>query len=215
LRRIEHGAIKASDRYPSDPKGRGIHPIAGFNAVLNEAARLAIAQTSADRNRVVEQIGGDVPGLYAADGSGGWLYLGGFDIIGAYSLAQHAERHRAMGEDPILVGLYSATVDVAVRDMVYISGSYAVDRADNSVPGRAPIIGAAIAKPTSTSAIVTYFGVIDGYSGLTAGADIFLGTNGGIIEPPLPTTLGLVMQKVGQALSDTALLLDPEQPIAL
>lgn len=214
MRKREHGAIVPSERYPNDPLGRGIHAIAGFNPVLDEAARLAIVQIAEDRNRVIEQTAGEVPGLYAADGSGGWLYLGGYSLD-SYTLAAHGSRHRAMGADPVCVDQFEVPSYVAVLDLVYATGNYTADWADNSVPGACPIIGAVVSKPSTTIAVVAFFGVIEGYTGLVAGTDMFVGNDGGIIAPPLPSTVGIVIQKVGQAISDTALLLDPEQPIAL
>lgn len=66
---IEHGTVLTT----SNPTGnRGIHGIAGFNAVVNEAAREAISQTSADLGRVVVQTAGTNPGYWIADGAGAW-----------------------------------------------------------------------------------------------------------------------------------------------
>jgi hypothetical protein len=104
---------------------------------------------------------------------------------------------------------------VAVLELVYSTGELTADRADNTALGKSPIVGAVVAKPTSTLAIVVCSGVISGYSGLAPGSDLFLGVAGGVITPPLPTAPGTVIQKIGQAISATALLLDPEPPIIL
>lgn len=98
----EHGTIKPEHIYPPDPAGRGVHGMCGFISVADEAARGAILQASTDRSRVVEQTGGVHPGLYVADGVGGWFYLGGYlGEPGAYTVEAHAARHEAGGEDAI------------------------------------------------------------------------------------------------------------------
>jgi len=71
----QHGALTPASRRPFDAAGRGNHVLQGFSAVLDEAARLAIVQTTTDRGRVIEQTGGVTPGLYVADGAGGWMFL--------------------------------------------------------------------------------------------------------------------------------------------
>lgn len=88
---IEHGITTASDISPVDPAGRGIHPIKGFVDVVDEAARNAITQTSADRGRVVEQTAGDRPGLYVADGASDWMYLGAFgkSMVGVFNVLDY------------------------------------------------------------------------------------------------------------------------------
>lgn len=78
---IQHGDIKPSDKYPSDAEGRGNHTVQGFIDKVDEAARLAIVQTSDDRGRIVEQTGGTIPGFYVANGAGEWFYLGGWDSV--------------------------------------------------------------------------------------------------------------------------------------
>lgn len=63
----EHGTID-----PQVEGTRSVHVIRGFADAADEAARTAISQLSADRGRVIEQTGGDVPGLYVPDGAGNW-----------------------------------------------------------------------------------------------------------------------------------------------
>lgn len=96
----QHGAITPRNRTPADPLGRGVHGLAGFEPVADEAARLAIVQTAEDRTRFIEQTGGTHPGYYIADGMGGWFYLGG-TLLGSYSVSQHASRHEPGGTDEI------------------------------------------------------------------------------------------------------------------
>jgi hypothetical protein len=120
-----------------------------------------------------------------------------------------------MGSDPVGVGRFVVPSAVDVTHLVCTTGSYAADWADNSLPGMAPVVGMVVAKLTSTLAVVAYRGTIIGFTGLTPGADLFLGSSGGIIVPPLPDAIGTVIQRIGQALSESSLLLDPSQPIVL
>ena len=112
-------------------------------------------------------------------------------------------------------GQFTCPTGVAVHDLVYLTGDMTVDTADNSAIATTPIVGIVIDKPTNTTATLVFFGVVAGFTGLTPGADVFLGTNGGIIVPPLPTTPGTVIQKIGQVVSPTTLLLDPDTPVVL
>lgn len=83
----EHGTVLPNDSYPYDPNGRGIHGILAFNSVSNETERAAIVQQSNDRGRPIEQTGGNLPGIYIADGVGGWFYIGGWNsVAGSKSL---------------------------------------------------------------------------------------------------------------------------------
>jgi len=104
------------------------------------------------------------------------------------------------------------TVDVL--DLVYITGSMTGDKADNFTGGY-PVAGAVVAKIGSGVAIVYSAGIVSGYSGLTPGSKLFLGTAGAIISPPLPTTPGTIIQSVGKALSSSVILLEIDQPILL
>lgn len=104
---------------------------------------------------------------------------------------------------------------VSVRDLVYITGELTADKADYSIAGHSPVIGAVISKSDPTTATVIHAGVVTGFAGLTPGDDLFLGLAGGIIAPPLPTVIGSVIQKIGHAISATALYLDPDLPIIL
>jgi hypothetical protein len=139
------------------------------------------------------------------------LFAGG----GGGAPGLHAETHEPMGADPVGVGHFVVPAAVEVPHLVCTVGSYEADWADNSIAGMSPVVGMVVGKLTSTLAIVAYRGTVIGFTGLTPGADLFLGTSGGIIVPPLPTAIGTVIQRIGQALSESALLLDPSQPIVL
>lgn len=105
---------------------------------------------------------------------------------------------------------------VSVNDIVYITGDYTADRADNGAVGTTPGIGVVISKPTSTTAKIRFYGVLSGFSGMTPGAAQFLGSLGALIEPgSLPSTPGSVIQRLGMALSATVLAFEPSEPILL
>ncbi len=57
--------------------------------------------------------------------------------------------------------------------------------------------------------------VNDAVSGLTPGATYFLSTTGGEASDTAPSTGGNIVQQIGQALSDTELLFDPEDAVQL
>ena len=134
---------------------------------------------------------------------------------GGVTPGDHGYRHDITGPDPVGVSQFVVPAAVSLRDLVCTVGPYAADWADNSIPGMSPIVGIVVSKPSSTLAFVAYFGVVTGFTGLIPGSGLFLGTSGGIISPPLPSTVGTVIQRIGQAITDTVLLLDPEQPIVL
>jgi len=114
------------------------------------------------------------------------------------------------------VGAFTTDTGVVVGELVYASGSFAADEADNSAVGTGPAIGIVTAKPTTTTATVAFAGEVSVLSGLTVGADFFMGTNGSIIlAGVLPTATGSVIQKVGVAVSTTTLLLNIQLPVVL
>lgn len=105
-------------------------------------------------------------------------------------------------------GQFTVPAGVAVGDVVYITGSLAADQADNTSVATAPAVGIVVAKPLATTATVAYLGEVAGFVGLTAGAVYYLGTLGGMTTTP-PNVGGNVIQRIGVAISATALLLNP------
>ena len=129
-------------------------------------------------------IGSIVPLFGAASGGGGG---GGSAIVSA-------------------VGAWTVPAAVAVGDAVYVTGSFAADKADNTSLPTTPAIGIVIAKPLATTATVAYAGEVTVLAGLTAGAVYYLGVAGAIttVAPGAP---GNVIQRLGTAASATTLLL--------
>lgn len=97
----------------------------------------------------------------------------------------------------------------SVRNLVYLTGTDTADRADNTALGTTPARALVFSKPTSTTAILLYQGELAGFSGLTAGAQQFLGTVGGLIETLGALVTGNVIQNVGEAINPTTLLFNP------
>lgn len=114
-------------------------------------------------------------------------------------------------------GLYSCPMTVSVGDWVYKTGvDNQVDRADATTI--APVIGAVIAKPTSTTCIIQSSGRLDGYTGLTTGDRYFIakGSPGAMTDDPssIIATSGSV-QKLAIAISATEIQIDIKQLIEI
>lgn len=102
------------------------------------------------------------------------------------------------------------------RTLIYSSGVGEVRTADYTSISSAPAIGVIVRKPAVSKATVLFYGELDGFSGLTAGADLFLGPAGTLVGVAgLPTTPGYVVQKVGRALTATTVLFFFHPPILL
>lgn len=102
---------------------------------------------------------------------------------------------------------YTCPATVAVRDVVYISAANTVDRADATTAATMPVVGIVTAKPTLTTAdVMVGTSEVGGFVGLTAGATYYGSLVAGGITLTAPTTVGQVVQKVGQARNTTTLL---------
>ncbi len=56
------------------------HPFTGLADTADDTTRQALAQDAADKNKAIRQTGGVLPGLYVADGAGGWKYVTLLDV---------------------------------------------------------------------------------------------------------------------------------------
>lgn len=103
---------------------------------------------------------------------------------------------------------YTCPLSLGVGDLVYLTGDTAIDKADNAAESTGPVIGIVVSKPTTTTAQIKSSGAVDGLTGMTAGEEQFLGTNGNRIESgALPTAVGSVVQHIGVAVSATTIKL--------
>ena len=105
-------------------------------------------------------------------------------------------------------------VGVALRDVVKISSSDVVDKADATLDPEEPAIGVVVALnyPTTGRAIVRFGGLVTGFSGLTPGKRYILSkTSGEIVRSDdtgnigYPDTLGDFVQTIGVALTASTL----------
>lgn len=112
----------------------------------------------------------------------------------------------------------------AIRATVYVSadevgGLYTVTKVDIAAASavQAIGIGVIIEKISPTVCRVQLSGPLVGlYVGLTPGRRLFVGATAELVEtPPVPTTGTALVQKMGYALSSSAVMLAPAEPSRL
>lgn len=102
---------------------------------------------------------------------------------------------------------YACPAGVAVGDVVYLTGSDAVDKASSASVATVPAIGFVAAKPTPTTCVVRYHDEQSGFLGLTPGATYYVSpTTAGAITAVAPGLLGQVIQRVGFARNPTTMV---------
>jgi hypothetical protein len=119
--------------------------------------------------------------------------------------------------------IYTVTYNpgVLVRDVVYVTGSSTLERADASAiaTGRCLGVVAALDFPAAGVALVKRVGKVIGFAGLTPGAFYVQSTTPGLIlpegsvNPAFPSATGEVVQVIGQALNASELLVDCSSPV--
>lgn len=103
---------------------------------------------------------------------------------------------------------WTAEVNIAIRDAVYISSANSVSPADASALATSEVVGFALAAASATASVqVRHEGVVPGFSGLTPGARQFLSLTTGAITATPPTASGEVVFLVGYAKSATELFI--------
>lgn len=106
---------------------------------------------------------------------------------------------------------------VTAGDVVYPSGNNQVSRARANAEATAKVAGIAVDSGVAGGTIDFQFvGIVEGFSGLTAGNFYYLSavTAGAIVSPP-DAVVGQFIVPVGLAMSSTALLLQPGTRILL
>lgn len=101
---------------------------------------------------------------------------------------------------------FICTVNENVNDVVYISSSGTVSKANNSSINTAKAIGIIFQKTGDGICRVRILGVISGFSGLIAGKHYFLDNNAGLSLSP-PSASGSVITRLGHAISPTEFLI--------
>ena len=125
-------------------------------------------------------------------------FTGQFDLVGDIGA----------GLSLAVNGLFDVDPSSQPGDLVYQSltiDKFGVVVTDNNTP--APAIGFILDKPTTTTANVTFIGIMDGQSGLTRGIQVWVHTDGSVTSTP-PTTD--YQQVLGYALSPTEIYFRPE-----
>lgn len=129
--------------------------------------------------------------------------------VGRWILAASAIIDGLGAAETELRDTWSCPANVAVNDAVYVSGADAVDLADATAGGTAfPVIGFVVSKPTATTAVVQYGGLLPNtFVGLVPGGVYYLSETPGQIEPAgIIHPPGTIIQQVGVAKNATTLL---------
>lgn len=102
--------------------------------------------------------------------------------------------------------VYTADDDLIIRDAVYISAADNVNKASAAAAGTAQLLGFATAAALDTTSVnVRKFGILTGFSGLTAGSRYYLSATAGLITATIPTATGNTVVQAGYAKSATVL----------
>lgn len=104
---------------------------------------------------------------------------------------------------------FSCPSTVQVNDTVYVSGANAVDRANGASGSTAnPTIGFVTSKPTPTTCVVQFAGVLPNrFVGLVPGTIYYMGlTPGAIVPAGTIFPGGATIQQVGIAKNSTTLI---------
>lgn len=103
---------------------------------------------------------------------------------------------------------FTAAVNIAAREVVYISAANNVSLADNDGLVSSYVVGLAVATATATNPVeVQSSGLMSGFSGLTAGAIYYLDSTAGAITATVPTGNRTIV-RIGYAKSATELFID-------
>jgi len=121
-------------------------------------------------------------------------------------------RQRASGSG----SSFTCPTGVAAGDAVYISGVGTVAAAGAGGAPTKDAIGVVSYKPSSTVAVIVQFGFVGSYSSLTPGDPVFINPSvPGKITSALPSTLGHKVQKMGHAITISAILVNVEVSVTL
>lgn len=121
-----------------------------------------------------------------------------------------------VGQLTSLSDQYNLPDHAPVGALVYFSGNLEARTASNASVLTAPARGVVLSKGAVAVGTILFVGEMLGFSGLTPGQDIFLGTGGSIIHAgSLPVNPGEVIQKVGSAVAPDRILFFPNQFIVL
>jgi hypothetical protein len=113
---------------------------------------------------------------------------------------------------PRLIKTFTTDLTTQPGDLVRVNGNNTVTVIADNSSGEVPngIFGVGYSKPTTTSIEVLFCGINGGYSGLTAGAPVFISVMG-VPTHTVPTT-GMV-QQIGFAVSSSEIFFNLMQAL--
>lgn len=104
---------------------------------------------------------------------------------------------------------------IVIGDLVYVNASGVGQKAIATSSATARVVGFVVAKPASTTARVSTFGVAN-ISGVSIGTKYYLSeTVAGGLQSAIPTTSGYVMLYVGTGLSSSTVLFDTKSHLPI
>jgi hypothetical protein len=103
---------------------------------------------------------------------------------------------------------YNCLAGVSVNDVVYSDASDNVALADASSIATVPALGVVNSKPSATTCILTYWGELTGFVGLTPNTVYYLDVVAGGITTIAPTLPGEIVQRLGVARNSTTLIVN-------
>ena len=146
-------------------------------------------------------------GLNASAGAGS---AGDFIIAAADGKIDPTFMPNGIGADSITATAGEALV---AGDMVYISGTGTILKADATTPAKAARGYVLAAVLNAATATVFFDESNTGVSGLTPGATYYLSATAGAVVTAPPTTAGQIVQEVGFAVSATNLHINIQEAI--
>ena len=112
----------------------------------------------------------------------------------------------ALFEQPPMSGIYNYSTPLSLNSVVYLSAPDTVSLANATSPSTQPVIGFVETLPSSTTALIKYYGELTGFTGLIPSATYYLSDTLGVATANPPTTTGQVVQKLGFAKDATTMV---------
>lgn len=106
-----------------------------------------------------------------------------------------------------VAGTYNCDLGMPLNSVVYLSAPDTINLAYAAEPITQPVIGVVKERPTSTTALVAYYGELPNQIGLITSATYYLDTTPGQYSATPPSSSGNIVQKLGFAKDSTTLVL--------
>lgn len=108
------------------------------------------------------------------------------------------------GDAPVV---FDAEVGVALRDAVYLKSNGKVDKADASAEATMPAFGFVAALLPANQVEISTEKVLEGFSGLTIAAPLYVSETAGELTATPPDNPGTVIQEVALAIAADKILI--------